>query len=226
MKKNKAQVGDIFYLKLKDLDKYVFGRILFDVDKQYHKVVDVNKLPNDYFPYLRMFYDKCQLVEMYDGVYDKVGDFNTKTTLIPHAFTRSIDSKNNILEWGIIQNDPVDYTKINFPEQLNYGSNQVRLCRGELAIPTNISKESAEQIGFKSNMNVPLTIACASLHFQDKRDLIPEDIRYPVYLTDRDLLYNQELRNKVYADLNLDPKKSYYELAKEMGFDLARFYEK
>jgi len=45
-------------------------------------------------------------------------------------------------------------------------------------------------------------------------------------ITDRDLLYNQELRHKIYADLNIDPGKSYYELSKEKGFDLARFYEK
>ena len=73
-------------------------------------------------------------------------------------------------------------------------------------------------------MNVPLTIANSSLFFQKRTDLIPEDIRWPVYLTDRDLLYNQELRTQIYASLDIDPDKSYYELSKEMGFDLARFY--
>jgi hypothetical protein len=33
-----------------------------------------------------------------------------------------------------------------------------------------------------------------------------------------------EQRTKVYNDLKIDPEKSYYELSKEMGFDLARFY--
>ncbi len=27
----KLKIGDIFYLKLKDQEKYVFGRVLFDV---------------------------------------------------------------------------------------------------------------------------------------------------------------------------------------------------
>lgn len=221
---SKVKPGDIFYLKLKDLNKYVFGRILFDVDAQYHKIVDVSKFASDYFPYLRMFYNGCQLVEMYDGIYDKIEDFNSSKILIPNVFTKNINSKSNILDWGTIDNQPVDYTKVNFPEHLNYGSNRVRLCRGELAIFTEISKESAENMGYKSSMNVPLTIANSSLYFQKRSDLIPEEIRWPVYLTDRDLLYNEELRNKIYNDLNINPNKSYYELSKEMGFDLARFY--
>lgn len=224
--KRKLNIGDIFYLKLNNVEKYVFGRILFDVDKQYHKIVDVNKLSNDYFPYLRMFYNGCQLVEMYDGIYDKIDDFDSLKILLPHVFTKNIDSKSNVLNWGILNNELVDYTKVDFPEQLNYGSNKVRLCRGELAFNTNLTKEVADEIGYKSMMNVPLTIANSSLFFQKRTDLIPEDIRWPVYLTDRDLLYNQELRNKIYTSLDIDPNKSYYELSKEMGFDLGRFYDK
>ena len=222
--KRKLNIGDIFYLKLNNVEKYVFGRVLFDVDKQYHKIVEVNKLSNDYFSYLRMFYNGCQLVEMFDGIYDKIDDFDSLKILLPHVFTKNIDSKSNVLNWGILHNKLVDYTKVDFPEQLNYGSNKVRLCRGELAFNTNLTKEVADEIGYKSMMNVPLTIANSSLFFQKRTDLIPEDIRWPVYLTDRDLLYNQELRTQIYASLDIDPDKSYYELSKEMGFDLARFY--
>ena len=37
--------GDIFYLKIGNQDKYIFGRILFDVKRQYHKIRDTNNLP-------------------------------------------------------------------------------------------------------------------------------------------------------------------------------------
>ncbi|SES08806.1 Imm26 family immunity protein [Pedobacter rhizosphaerae] len=224
MKKNKAKVGDIFYLKLKDLNKYVFGRILFDVDNQYHKVVDTNTFPDDYFPYLLMSHDGCQLVEMYNGVYDKVEHFKHAEILIPRIFTRSINSKSNSLEWGIVDNKPVDYTQVEFPEQLNLSNNYIHLDRGELSVKTSIKKEEAEKLGFKTGLYTPFTILNATLDFQGKRDLIPEDSRWPVYVKNIDLLYDQQLRNKIYSDLNIDPKKSYYELAKEMGFDLARFY--
>ena len=40
----KLKIGDIFYLKLKDQEKYVFGRLLFDVKKQYHKILQKNNL--------------------------------------------------------------------------------------------------------------------------------------------------------------------------------------
>jgi hypothetical protein len=35
MSKN-LRPGDIFSLKLKNFDKYIFGQILFDVEKQYY----------------------------------------------------------------------------------------------------------------------------------------------------------------------------------------------
>ncbi|WP_185246558.1 Imm26 family immunity protein [Chryseobacterium bernardetii] len=222
----KLKVGDIFYLKLKDQEKYVFGRVLFDVKKQYQKIVNVNNLPSDYFPYLKMFYSDCHLVEMYHGVYDKVNDFGSSSKIIiPRVLTQPVDSKRNVLDWGIVTNQKVDYTHIEFPENLNLSNNVKFLDRGELSLRTKITGNEAESIGYKSNMCVPLTVANASLDFQERRDLIPEDIRRPSYLKDNDLYYNPELRTKIYSDLNLDPDKSYYELSKEMGFDLARFYE-
>ncbi|MGE8553391.1 MAG: Imm26 family immunity protein [Chryseobacterium jejuense] len=221
----KLKVGDIFYLKLKDQEKYVFGRVLFDVKKQYQKIVNVNNLPSDYFPYLKMFYSDCHLVEMYDGVYDNINDFNSSSQIIiPRVLTQPVDSKRNVLDWGIVSNQKVDYTQIEFPENLNLSNNVKFLDRGELSLRTKITGNEAESIGYKSNMCVPLTVANASLDFQGKRDLIPEDIRRPSYLKDNDLYYNPELRAKIYTELNIDPDKSYYELSKEMGFDLERFY--
>ena len=223
----KLKIGDIFYLKIKEHEKYVFGRLLFDVKKQYHKIADFNNLPDEYFPYLLMFYSDCQLVEMYEGIYDNIQDYkDSQKAIIPRVLTQPIDSKRNVLDWGIVGNQGVDYTEIEFPENLNLSSNVKLLDRGELSLKTKITGNEAENMGYRSNMNVPLTIANASLYFQNKQDLIPEDIRRSSYLKDQDLIYNPELRNRIYHDLGLDPNKSYYELSKEMGFDLARFYEK
>ncbi len=220
----KLKIGDIFYLKLKDQEKYVFGRLLFDVKKQYHKITDINNLSKDYFPYLLMFYADCQLVEMYDGIYDNLEDFKSENIIIPRVFTLSIDSKRNILEWGIVGNKKVDFYKVEFPENLNLSNDTKLLDRGELSIKTKIVGKEAEDLGYRSSMYVPATIAYASLDFQNRRDLIPDDVRWPQYIKDKDLIYHPELRRKIYSDLNLDHNKSYYELSKEMGFDLERFY--
>lgn len=107
---------------------------------------------------------------------------------------------------------------------MNLSSNVKLLERGEISIKTTIIGTEAENMEYNSEMYVPATVAYASLDFQNRRDLIPDDVRWPTYLTDNDLYYNPELRNRVYTELGLDPNKSYYQLAKEMGVDLARFY--
>ncbi|WET50002.1 hypothetical protein PYS58_02495 [Chryseobacterium indologenes] len=220
----KLKVGDIFYLQLEE--KYIFGKLLFDVKKQYHKKVDQKLFSESYMPYLMMFYRECQLVELYDGLYDQSNSYDsTSKIIIPRVLTQAIDSKWNILNWGIIKNEPVDYTKVEFPEHLNIMSNIVKLDRGEISLKTNMNIKDNIIDNFNSEMYVPATIAYASLDFQNKRELIPEDARWPEYIKNGDLLYHPELRRKIYNDLNIDPDKSYYELSKEMGFDLARFYE-
>jgi hypothetical protein len=222
----KLKIGDIFYLKIKAQEKYVFGRLLFDVKKQYHKIVDVNNLPKGYFTYLQMFYADCQLVEMFDGIYDTINDFKAdQKIIIPRILTKGIDSKRNILDWGIVGNQKVDYTKIEFPENLNLSFPVKLLDRGELSLITKIIGQEAEDMGYRSTMYVPATVAYSSLYFQNRIDLIPEDVRWPSYLIENDLCYNPELRKRIYKEIGLDPNKSYYELSKEMGFDLARFYK-
>jgi len=221
----KLKVGDIFYLKLKETENYIFGRLLFDVKKQYHKMIAPEIFTEYYSPYLRMFYSECQLVEMYEGVYEKIEDYiDDRKVIIPRVLTLGIDSKRNVLGWGVLKNKKVDYTQVDFPEHLNYGFNKVALNRGELVLDTSLKEEDAEKIDIRSTMCVPITVAYASLHFQNRRDLIPEDVRRESYLEDNDLYYHPELRRKIYADLNIDPNKSYYGLSKEMGFDLERFY--
>lgn len=60
--------GDIFYLKIGNQDKYIFGRILFDVKRQYHKIRDTNNLPKSIhnLTYLMDSYADCQLIEVFE----------------------------------------------------------------------------------------------------------------------------------------------------------------
>ncbi|WP_441899857.1 hypothetical protein [Pedobacter psychrotolerans] len=226
MVKQKLKIGDIFYLEVLP-NKYVFGRMLFDVDKQYHKIVDVTDpaiFSNQYLPYLTMSHDSCQLIEMYKGIFDTPELISTEI-LIPRVFTKNIDGKSNILSWGIVGNREVDYTSLEFPEQLNDVNGLTFLDRGELSIETKIGDQGKYNVNLKTSLNVPRFIGNACLFLQNRADLIPADVRRTDYIRDRDLLYYPELRNKIYAQLGLDPNMSYYELAKSKGFDLARFYD-
>jgi hypothetical protein len=218
----KLKTGDVFYLELRDKKKYIFGRVLFDVNKQYHKTAGTSQIQDDGMSYLVMTHDGCQLIEIYEGIYDTIA-FTESKVLIPRVFVKNIDGKFNALNWGIVGNQKVDYTQIEFPEHLNLNSGALYLDRGELSIKTKI--DPGEEPGFKTSVMVPITIADAALYLQNKKELIPKEDRWPSYLVEDDLLYNPDLRRKIYKDIKLDPEKSYYELSKKMGFDLARFYK-
>ena len=74
----KIGTGDIFYLKIENENLYVFGRVLFDVNSQFNKIIKKTELSEEYFPILAGFYQGYQLVEMYDGIYENIDDFTEK----------------------------------------------------------------------------------------------------------------------------------------------------
>jgi hypothetical protein len=215
MKKEKLIQGDIFYFETENEKKYVFGRVLFDVDEQLKK-----KKVNDesYFT----TYSGCQLIEVYKGVYNSINLPDNIEVLIPRVFVFKIDSKTNSINWGKIGHKNIDIKKIEFPEVVGNAYNEVRLMRGELYFKTSI-EDPIEFPGVLPAPEYPVVILDASLGLQNREDLIEGDY-YSESLTDLDLLYHKKERNKIYIDLGIDPDKSYYELSKEMGFDLERFY--
>ena len=215
----KLEVGDIFYLKTQNENKYIFGRVLFDVEKQYFKSGgEIDE--ESYFD----IYEDCQLIEIYKGIFDTTNLPDKLEILIPRIFVVKIDSKSNTLKWGKVAHQYIDFLKIEFPEVVGDSYGEARLMRGELYYKTNF-ENPIENPGILPSFEYPVVILDASLAFQNREDLIDGEY-YPESLTDLDLYYHPELRNKIYKDLGIDPNKSYYELSKEMGFDLARFYDK
>ncbi|MCQ9639494.1 Imm26 family immunity protein [Chryseobacterium sp. WG14] len=211
----KLEVGDIFNLKLENKNLFIFGRVLFDVDSQLKK-----SKANDenYFT----TYAGCHLIEIYKGIYDSPNLPDSMEVLIPRVFVFKIDSKANSLKWEVAGHHKVDVKNIEFPEVVGNAYNEVRLMRGELYFKTAI-KDPIQYPGVLPAPEYPVVILDASLGLQGREDLIDGDY-YDESLTDLDLLYHPDERKQIYSDLNLDPDKSYYELSKEMGFDLERFY--
>jgi hypothetical protein len=227
MKRPKLAPGDLFYLALPG-PLYVTGRVLFDVEKQYHRLVDCKALAgaggNNYFDW----YKGEQLVEMYAGIYDQEPGAvaANPTVLIPAAFMVALDSRaNDEIGYGILGNRPVDYTQIEFPEVLDNDEmrDEVWLDRGELHLLSRLSFKESEQIDIRAGSHWVEVIGDACLFLQNRADLITgfADTDY----LENDLRRHPELRQRIYAEMGLDHRQSYYELARQRGLDLGRFYD-
>lgn len=213
----KIGTGDVFYWKLESQSRFIFGRILFDVDRQ----ADQSIINGE--SYLTS-YAGCQLVEIYKGIYTSTDLPDNLEILIPRVFVFRIDLKSNKLQWEKAGHIEVDVTKVEFPEVVGSACNEVRLMRGELYFKTNI-KDPVEYPGILPGPEFPVVILDAALSLQGREDLI-EGEYYPESLTDLDLYFHPDVRQQIYRDLGVSPDKSYYELAKEMGFDPERLYAK
>jgi hypothetical protein len=231
MKREKLAYGDIFYLEL-PCKKYVIGKVLFDIEKQCTEK-DIELENESYLRSLR--YDKCQLIEMYKGIYDNPNDIQKFETLIPRLFVYGIDSKGSRffgptgLPYGIVAHEKVDYTKVEFPEVVGRTYGHVRLLRGELPLiiedEYSFDEESLEgfPVRFGAEHIDPMADLC--LYMQGRADLIVGEFYNEDGLNDQDLLYHPALRKKLYKIVGADPDKSYYELALGHGYDLGRFYK-
>ncbi|AJH15847.1 Imm26 family immunity protein [Myroides profundi] len=217
MKKETLNHGDIFYLKLEDFDKYIFGTILFDVDKQYFN----SEFKQDSESCLNSFRG-CQVIRMYKGIYDTPELPKKLEVLINEIFIYSLESKYTRIEWRKIGHQKIDYKTIEFPEIIGNSYGKVRLLRGELYIDTPYI--DAEEFDISWSFEYPEVLANECVYQQGKEELISGEF-YSGEFENLNLRNFPEMRTKLYEDLGLDPNKSYYELSKEMGYDLARLYE-
>lgn len=80
-KKVKCTTGDVFAIPVSETE-FIFGRVLFDVTKQYIKIVpEEERELNDLG-----FFNKSVLVEMFLGVYTSVEDVNFEKKAVTGTF--------------------------------------------------------------------------------------------------------------------------------------------
>ncbi|HEX8504840.1 MAG TPA: hypothetical protein VF630_05690, partial [Hymenobacter sp.] len=123
-----------------------------------------------------------------------------------------------------IGNRPVDPTQVEFPEVFISKYPNTFFERGELILPTGLTRTDYEALPFRASINSPYGIGAMGLNYLGRRDLIEEKYLYPQYLENDDLRYQPLRRAAVYEQLGEDPAESYYQMALRHGLDLARFY--
>lgn len=218
-KKVKCTTGDVFAIPVPDTE-FIFGRVLFDVTKQYIKIVPEEEWKFNYLG----FFNKSVLVEMFLGVYTSVEDvdFEKKAVTGTFVFNDFLSEYKGM----IVGKREVNPIEVSFPETLGSRNMDYYLTLGELAFPVDIT----EQIYYDEIKVMPSTgygyyeVVVATLDFSGRDDLIEEDAKMDNYFRDSDLRSLPDVRKRIWKLAGEDMNKSYYELAKGKGFDLARLY--
>ena len=214
------KAGDIFAFELVP-GEYAFGRLILDLDRQCYKTGKAEK-----HGVLGVADRDAVFFELFQQTSpDKVFNTNEMDVLIPGMYAGNYSLED--FEWEVVAHVPIDPEKVDFPEFLTIeGAFSGKFIKGELSHVIEIPMEEVERIGIYPSMKALIAIPEYVLYALGRIEEIREDRRSIRDMKDEDIRYSEH-RKRVYdllpAEYNQD--KSYYELAKEKGFDLQRFYE-
>jgi hypothetical protein len=124
--------------------------------------------------------------------------------------------------WPAIGRRSIDPTQVEFPEYVFQRSMTYMFERGEIELPLTISDEEFETM--RSYAFVPLAslpFTCVNLT-GGRASLGEEAILYDLNGRN-DLRYNPQ-RTTVYRALGVDPDRSYWDWATDLGLDPGRFW--
>ena len=212
--KTKLKEGDIFYVYNDYYKRYFFGKILVDIKNR------LVKRANEGFLWPLDFFSDCYLVAVYKDIAD-TPVLKSREFIIPGSFIykSSFNRKNEDgIKWVYYDHEDINYQELEFPEYIVSSNDKICLERGELSIPTGLTRAQYENefniTGSKTGgINYSNALLLQGLPAY-KKNIDYSDIR---------LL--PELRKKLYEMIGEDPDMPYYELALKHGKDLARFYQ-
>jgi len=213
----KLKIGDVFTAEVQP-EKYIFGRIIFDIKNQYVKTRD-SEVPTTHLS----TFGKSYIVQTFEGIYDSRQAEYATQTVIDSAIMRSKIFKNG--HWEISGNLPVDVEKVSFPETLARKNNVVYFECGELSFELPVSASYTDEIKIYPTMISPVSIYAGTLHYQGLDDYIDKGHIRNKYLEGSDLRYRPEIRTKIYEMIGEDMNQTYYEMALKHGYDLKRLYK-
>ena len=214
LEKKKLKEGDIFYVYNDYYKRYFFGKILVDIMNRFIKQANEGLLwPLDFF-------SDCYLVAVYKDITD-TPVLKSREFIIPGSFIykSSFNRKNKYaMEWVYYDHEDINYQELEFPEYIISCNDKICLQRGELSIPTSLTRAQ-----YESEFNITGT-KTGSINYSNAL-LLQGLPAYKEKIDYSDLRLLPELRKKLYEMIAEDPEMPYYELALKHGKDLARFYQ-
>jgi hypothetical protein len=229
-KRIQLKVGDIFSLEVAK-NEYIFGRVLFDVTKQYIESPYYKGGKNFFSSENSLdFFNGCLLLETFCGIYSTVDKIDINKKAVVSAFVSKDFYKASFYKernFQVIGYQKVDYKQVSFPEALESYNNKFYFSCGELYLPINIDGQQYDEIKVHPSFGYGYyEIIVATLDFSGRDDLIEPDDKLQNYFRWSDLRSLPAVRNEIYKLLNETTKQNYYELALKYGYDLKRLYEK
>ena len=214
MPDKKIKEGDIFYVYNDYYKRYFFGKILVDIKNHLVKRANEGLLwPLDFF-------SDCYLVAVYKDIAD-TPVLKSREFIIPGSFIykSSFNRKNEDgIKWVYYYHEDINYHELEFPEYIVSSNDKICLQRGELSIPTGLTRTQYEN---EFNITGSKT---GGINYSNAL-LLQGLPAYKKNIDYSDLRLLPELRKKLYEMIGEDPDTPYYELALKHGKDLARFYQ-
>ena len=214
MPDKKIKEGDIFYVYNDYHKRYFFGKILVDIKNRLVKRANEGLLwPLDFF-------SDCYLVSVYKDIAD-TPVLKSREFIIPGSFIykSSFNRKNEDgIKWVYYDHEDINYQELEFPEYIVSSNDKICLERGELSIPTGLTRAQYEN---EFNITGSKT---GGINYSNAL-LLQGLPAYKKNIDYSDLRLLPELRKKIYEMIGEDPDAPYYELALKHGKDLARFYQ-
>ena len=210
MPDKKIKEGDIFYVYNDYYKRYFFGKILVDIKNRLVKRANEGLLwPLDFF-------SDCYLVAVYKDIAD-TPVLKSREFIIPGSFIykSSFNRKNEDgIKWVYYDHEDINYHELEFPEYIVSSNDKICLERGELSIPTGLTRAQYEnEFNITGGINYSNALLLQGLPaYKDRIDY-------------SDLRLLPELRKKLYEMIGENPDMPYYKLALKHGKDLARFYQ-
>ena len=212
--KTKLKEGDIFYVYNDYYKKFFFGKILVDIKNRLVKRANEGLLwPLDFF-------SDCYLVAVYKDIAD-TPVLKSREFIIPGSFIykSSFNRKNEDgIKWVYYDHEDINYHELEFPEYIVSSNDKICLQRGELSIPTSLTRAQYEN---EFNITGSKT---GGINYSNAL-LLQGLPAYKERIDYSDLRLLPELRKKIDEMIAVDPDMPYYKLALKYGKDLARFYQ-
>ena len=212
--KTKLKEGDIFYVHNDYYKRYFFGKILVDIKNRLVKRANEGLLwPLDFF-------SDCYLVAVYKDIAD-TPVLKSREFIITGSFIykSSFNRKNkDSIKWVYYDHEDINYHELEFPEYIISSNDKICLQRGELSIPTDLTRAQYEN---EFNITGSKT---GGINYSNAL-LLQGLPAYKERIDYSDLRLLPELRKKLYEMIGENPDTPYYELALKHGKDLARFYQ-